>query len=214
VAAPPPAKVVLLPVDFDVYELSAGGGREIVKDWTEAARANLSSAATVVLGERAGMQLVPMPELTAQENQALREHLGVVKLIVYQGGMLNDGPWIRRRAEFDRSFGAGLAFLHDKSGADYAVLIDGAQSKQSGGSVFAQVAMAALGVVMMPGSGTYVRMTLLDLEAGQVKWFNQKARAEVLGITGADVRQAPETEQMLRGLIQPYPTIPALGISR
>lgn len=206
----PRAKVLLLPVEFDVYEQGAGGTRELVKDWTDAARANLASAATDVLGERTGLELVPMPELTPQEQQVLRDHVGVAKLIASQGTQLAGKPWERRRADFDRQLGDGLAFLHEKTTADYVLLIDGAQAKQTGGSIFTQALLLATLGVGMPGGGTFIRATLIDLEAGQVKWFNQSIGLQVFGFTGSDASQSDDTKNMLRGLFKPYPAIPAL----
>jgi hypothetical protein len=202
--------VLLLPVEFDVYEQSAGGMRELVKDWTDAARANLASAATDVLAERTGLELVSMPELSPQEQQALHDNLGVAKLIATQGSQLGGKVWERRRADFDRTLGDGLAFLHEKTTADYLLLIDGAQAKQTGGSVFTQVLLLATLGVGMPGGGTFVRATLVDLEAGQVKWFNQSIGVQVFGVTGSDVSQSDDTKNLLRGLFNPYPAIPAL----
>lgn len=208
-AATTPARVVLLPVEFSVYQQGMGSG-ELVADWTEAARANLGEAATSVLRERAGLQLVPMPVLGTEEQQALREHVALFKLVVSSAHSMPGGAWDARRADFDRRFGEGLRFLRERSGADYAVLIDGAQLKQSGGSIFAQIALAALGVGM-PGGGTYLTASLIDLQAGEIKWFNAKMGAEVLGVTGSDIRQLDEAKVTLRKLFEPYPTIPALA---
>lgn len=205
-----PAKVLLLPVEFSVYQKGVGTG-EIVADWTEAARANLAAAATDVLGERAGLQLVPMPTLDAAEQERLREHVALVKLIVVQANGLNSGAWKSRKADFDRRFGDGLGFLREKSGADFAILIDGSQLKQSGGSIFTQVALAAIGAYV-PGGGTYLTSSLLDLQAGEVKWFNARFGAEALGITGSDIRDLGEAKATLRKLFEPYPAIPALTV--
>lgn len=207
--AAPPAKVVLLPVEFTVYQRGVGAG-EVVADWTSAARSNLASAAVTVLNERAGLQLVPMPELSPDEQKVLHEHNALFQLIVFSANDLNGGVWITRRVDFDRSFGDGLRFLHDKSGADYALIINGSQVKQSGGGVFAQIAMAALGV-LTPGGGTYLYATLVDLEHGELKWFNAKTGVEVMGFTGSDVRAPDEAAVTLRKLFAPYPIIPALG---
>ncbi len=210
VPAVAPAKVVLLPVEFSVYEKGVGTG-EIVADWTEAARANLAQAASDVLGERAGLQLVSMPSLEPAEQQALRDHLAVVKLVVLQANSMIGSAWNHRKPEFDRSFGDGLQFLREKSGADFAIVIDGSQVKQSGGSIFTQIALAAIGVGI-PGGGTYLTSSLIDLQAGEVKWFNARFGAEALGITGSDIRDLGEAKATLRKLFEPYPAIPALTV--
>lgn len=204
------ARVVLLPVGFSVYEKGVGTG-EIVADWTEAARANLGKAAGEVLNERAGLQLVSLPPLEPAEQQVLRDHLAVVKLVVLQANSMYGSAWNRRKPEFDRRFGEGLRFLRDKSGADFAIVIDGSQVKQSGGSIFTQFALAAIGVGV-PGGGTYLTSSLIDLQAGEVKWFNARFGAEALGITGSDIRDPAEAQATLRKLFEPYPKIPALTV--
>lgn len=215
-SAPPPAtaevahKVILLPVEFTVYERSAGGGREAVPDWTEAARANISASAAAVLQSRAHLELVPMPDLTPDETKVLHEHVGLVRLIVMQGNFFPGGPWQARKADYDRGLGPGLQFLAEKTGAEYAVLLDGAQYKQSGGSVLSQLALAALGVGT-GGGGTYLSGSLLDLARGEVSWFNAQTGMEILGMTGSDIRNSGEAQSVLRKLFEPYPTIPALA---
>jgi len=204
-----PAKVLLVPVEFSVYEKGLNTS-EIVADWTEAARANLATAATEVLGERAALQLVPMPVLEPAEQEALREHLALVKLVVLQAGSMSGSAWNSRKPDFDRRLGNGLQFLREKSGADFVILIDGSQVKQSGGSVFTQIALAGILGVGVPGGGTYLSSSLIDLVVGEVKWFNARYGLEGFGMTNSDLRQLDDAKTMLRKLFEPYPAIPAL----
>ncbi len=214
-----PARVLLVPVEFSVYEKGLGTS-EVVADWTEAARANLATAATEVLGERAGLQLVPMPALEPAEQEVLREHLALVKLVVLQANSMSGGAWNSRKPDFDRRLGDGLQFLREKSGADLVVLIDGSQVKQSGGSVLAQIALvgvlgAAGGTYVgagAPGGGTYLSSSLIDLVAGELKWFNARYGQEAFGMTRSDVRQLDDAKAMLRRIFEPYPAIPALTV--
>lgn len=206
-----PATALLLPVEFSVYQKGVGTV-EIVADWSEAARANLTQAASEVLGERAGLQLVSVPPLEAAEQQVLRDHLAVVKLVVMAANSMSGSAWNSRKPEFDRRIGDGLQFLRERSGADFAIVIEGSQLKQSGGSVFTQIAMAAMGVINLSGGGTYLTSSLIDLQAGEVKWFNARFGNEALGITGSDIRDLDEAKATLRKLFEPYPAIPALAV--
>ena len=206
----PHRKVILLPVAFTVYESGVGGGLEAVPDWTASARANLGEAATHVLHARAELELVPMPELSPDEQAVLRDHLGLVKLIVTQGSALTGKAWQARRADFDRSLGDGLRFLKDRSGADFAILLDGVQVRQSGGSIFAQIALAALGVAAPGGGGTQLVASVIDLDAGQVQWFNSSVGLQIFGMGGSDVRKSAAAEVALQELFAPYPVTPAL----
>lgn len=212
--APPPEapvvkrKVVLLPVAFTVYEAGAAGGLEAVPQWTEAARANIGTAATAVLETRAGLELVQMPELSAAEQQVLREHVALTRQIILQANALG-GDWKARRADFDMSIEDGLAFLRDRSGAEFALLLDGKQAKQSGGSVLRQIALAGLGIGT-GGGGMYMSASLIDLQQGKVAWFNDEQGMEIMGMTGSDVRHSDEAQAVLRRLFEPYPAIPKL----
>jgi hypothetical protein len=214
-----PAKVLLVPVEFSVYEQGLNT-REIVADWTEAARANLATAATEVLGERAGLQLVSMPTLEPAEQEVLREHLALVKHIVLQANSMSGGAWNSRKPDFDRRFGDGLQFLRERSGADFVILIDGSQVKQSGGRVFSQIALigvlGAVGGIPLgggaPGGGTFLSSSLIDLVRGEVKWFNARYGQEAFGMTRSDLRQLDDAKAMLRKLFEPYPAIPALTV--
>lgn len=214
-----PAKVLLVPVEFSVYEQGLNTS-EIVAEWTEAARANLATAATEVLGERAGLQLVPMPMLEPAEQEVLREHIALVKLVVLQANSMSGGAWNSRKPDFDRRIGDGLQFLRAKSGADFVILIDGSQVKQSGGSVFSDIALlgvlGAVGGVYLgagaTGGGTYLSSSLIDLVGGDVKWFNTRFGGEAFGMTSSDLRQLDDAKTMLRKLFEPYPAIPALTV--
>jgi len=206
------ARVVLLPVEFSVFQRGVSG-MEVIPDWTEKARTNIAAAASTVLMERANLELVAMPELSPEETQQLREHLALVRTFMAQIDQLDaakEAAWQGRKPGLDRRIGHGLDFLREKTGADFAVYIDGAQAKQSGGSVFSQIALAAVGVISIGGGGTYIRASVLDLEAGLLRWFNERSGRESYGISGSDVRKAAETQAVLRRLFEPYPSVPRL----
>jgi hypothetical protein len=205
-----PGKVILLPVDFTVYESGFGGTLEAVPDWTTAARANLTQSAAAVLQSTVGLELVPVPELIAAEQAVLRDHLGLTRLIVAQGSSLTGTVWKQRRATFDRALGDGMRFLKERSGADFAMLLYGRQVKQSGGSVLGQLALAGVGAYVPGGGGTQLSASLVDLGAGQVQWFNSSLGVQIFGIGGDDIRKSEVTDAALRELFEPYPEIPAL----
>jgi hypothetical protein len=211
-ATTPAAKVVLLPVEFTVYQLGVAGP-EAVPDWTASARRNLDEALRVALQGRTGLEIVPLPELTAEEQKVLDAHIGVARLIVYEGSHMGGKVWALRRAEFDRHLGPGLVWLRDRSGADYGVLVAGSQAEQSGGLVFAQVLAAASGYIISPGGGTNISTALINLGTGEVTWFNSTFATEVLGISKVDFRKVESSAEVLRELMAPYPRIPSLEVT-
>src|SRR5512139_2548264 len=58
-----PKKVVLLPPQVFVYELSAGGVPTRMADWESGARSNLASAASSLARDEHLFELVPAPPL-------------------------------------------------------------------------------------------------------------------------------------------------------
>jgi hypothetical protein len=208
-------KVLLLPPTFTEFQ-NAVSGLEAIPDWTDAARRNLSDAARDSL-RAAGMQLEAVPDLTPQEAAIVREHVSVAMLIVAAAAQYEENDWHSHRANFDRTLGDGLRFLHDRTGADYALLIDGTQVRQSGGRIamnwLGTLAVATTGfIVVSPGGGGEVlNLCLLDLNNGTVAWFNSSRTKNGFGSAGADMRNAEKTQAVIRDLFASYPNIPALA---
>lgn len=209
-------KVLMLPTGFTEFQ-NAVSGLEAIPDWTQAARKNLSDAARDTLQATGGLQLEPLPDLTPEEAVILHDYIAVAQRIVGAGVQYRSGEWHKHRAEFDRSFGDGLRFLHERTGADYALLIDGSQVKQSGGRLamrlLGSLAVAAVGVIVIPtgGGGEVVNVCLLDLTNGTVVWFNSSRSVDAFASSGADLRDAAATQTAMRKLFASYPSIPALA---
>ncbi len=208
--------VLMLPPTFSEYQ-NAVSGLEIVPDWTNAARKNLGDAALETLQTAGSLQLQELPALTAEESVILHDHIAVAQLIVAAGLQYKDSEWHKHRESFDRSFGDGLRFLHERTGADYALLIDGTQVRQSGGRIamrlLGSLAAAAGGVLIIPtgGGGETVNVCMLDLNHGSVAWFNSSRAIEVFGSSGTDLRNAEAAKTAMKKLLASYPAIPALS---
>ena len=214
-AGPQIHKVLLLPSTFIEFQ-NAVSGLEAIPDWTQAARKNLGDAARDSL-QAASLQLEELPDLTPQESAIVHDHIAVAQLIVGAGAQYEDGDWHKHRADFDRTFGDGLRFLHERTGADYALLIDGAQVRQSGGRVamrlLGTVAAAFGGIALVPtgGGGEVLNVCLLDLNNGTVAWFNSSRSKNAFGSAGADLRNAAVTQAAMKEVFQSYPNVPALA---
>jgi len=208
--------VLLLPATFTEYQ-NAVAGLEVIPDWTNAARKNLDDAALETLQTTGSLQLEPLPTLTPEESVILHDHIAIAELIVAAGVQYKNNEWHKHREAFDRSFGDGLRFLHERTGADYALLIDGTQVRQSGGRIamrlLGSLAAAAGGIILVPtgGGGEVVNVCLLDLNHGTVTWFNSSRAIEVFGSSGADLRNAEAAKAAMRKLFASYPAIPALA---
>jgi len=214
-AGPQTHRVLLLPSTFTEFQ-NAVSGLEAIPDWTQAARKNLGEAARDSL-QPTGLQLEALPDLTPQESAIVRDHIAVAQLIVGAGAQYEDDDWHKHRADFDRTFGDGLRFLHERTGADYALLIDGAQVRQSGGRIGMRLlgtlaaATVHVAVISAGGGGKVLNVCLLDLNNGTVAWFNSSQTKNAFGSAGADLRDAAATQAAMKELFESYPNIPALA---
>jgi hypothetical protein len=194
-------------VDFHVYESSIGTV-EGVQNWSNLARRYLALAAKETLHARAGFDVRPLPELSPADATILQEHIALVMRMLAQSADYERRPWRSRRNQLDLAFGPGLAFLHEQSGADYLVLVDGHQVKQSAGAVMMR-SFTGGGAV---NGHTTLGIALLDIRSGRIAWFNNMAAHDgKYGGGGTDMLNYDVARETLRSLLEPYPAIPTLA---
>lgn len=205
-AAPGAKRIVVLPVEFTVYEKSVSG-IEAVPDWSESAQFALGDAAAGMLRLDDRFEIVAMPTVEGETEQLLREHVELFKIIagnvtslIQYGGK----AWAEKKTNFDYTLGDGLAFLAESAQADYALIVAGAQVKQTGGSVFMQI-LAAAGGYAAPGGGTFIVIGVVNLRSGDLAWFNWKVGGELFGMTGSDVRDPTTAQAVVGKMFAEYP---------
>jgi hypothetical protein len=199
-------RVVILPVDFVVYHLQVGG-QEAVPDWSKAAQEALTSAAFEQLGADPRFQVLPMPALPEDVQPLLQEHVALLKVVVGSASVLLQGggaAWAGKKSQFDYSIGDGLRPLADQWQADYAMLISGTQVTQSGGAAFTQLLVAAGGVAL-PGGGTTLAASIVDLRTGAVKWLNTAQGIQLFGMTQSDMRKPETASASIAGMFKGFP---------
>jgi hypothetical protein len=197
----PHAHVLLLPVDFNVVH----GGlsmEEILPDETKAARLNLGDAAREVLLAHGAFELDPLPQLSPEEEQVLHRHVALARLIATQADDYRHSPWRDHRAQLDRGLGDGLAFLHERTGAGYALLVTGSQLTRC----MLCPPLTANG----QKKRTEVSLLLIDLKDGNVSWFNSTVTYGLFGVMRRDVSERDDARKVLAKLLEPYPRSPAL----
>ena len=194
-------RIVVLPVEFTVYERSVAGV-EAVPDWSESAQYALGDAAAQMLRQDNRFEIVAMPTFDTETTGLLREHVEFFKIIadcvtsvIQYGGK----AWNEKRTNFDYSLGPGLGFLADAAEADYALIVAGAQVKQTGGSAFMQF------LVGTPGGGTFVTAGVVNLRTGDLAWFNWQMGMELFGMTGSDVRDPATALAVVSKMFAEYP---------
>lgn len=172
-------RILVMPVDVVLSELSFGGYPSPRADWTQAARATMAKALELELSE-AKVDFVNFvgPETLSDEvAKILRMNAAVgesIKAHQY------DGPAAlpTKRGTFDWSLGPEVAALREGTNANYGLFFHVRDSYSSGARVAAQVVAAVVFGVGLQGGIQVGLVSLVDLETGKVVWFNRLLRGE------------------------------------
>lgn len=196
-----PKKVVLLPPQVFVFELSAGGVPARMSDWEAAARDNLTSAAIRQARESSVFDLVPTPPLETLALDQLDAHIGLYDRVaqsVFVYGRGEQSAWAHKKDEFDYTVGSGLSFLREQTGADAALIVLGSDFISTGGRKAAFIAGLALGIIMPLGQ-SFMTAGLVDLKTGDVLWMSFDSSSNM------DSRKPDDVDGLMRTLYQSYP---------
>jgi hypothetical protein len=196
-ALPKDSTVLLAPLDVELFSLSAGGVPEPRADWTQAALKHMKGALQKHK-QTLGVRTVEIDETTADElGELLSLHAAVASAIsLHHFGGINALPTKEGRLEW--SFGDALQPLQKKAGARYALFTFVRDSYASAERIAAMAVMALLGVGLTGGVQVGYA-SLVDLQTGQVLWFNQLVRAS------GDLREADKAAETVVVLLRGFP---------
>jgi hypothetical protein len=174
--APGEARVVLMPPDVELSELTVGGLLEPRAEWTQQAIAHVTVALQEELLTKR-KRLVPYvapaddPAEQHSENQILKLHDAVGGAIIVHK-LLPNRQLPTKEGKFDWTLGEGVMRLRERHDAHYALFVVFRDSYASPGRVAFMVGAALLGVGVR--GGTQVGFaSLVDLRNGDVVWFNR-----------------------------------------
>lgn len=195
---PASTRVVLMPVDIELFSISAGGVAEPKADWTQAASNNFKSA----LLKKQGALGVALSELTESDADAFTEinalHGAVARAIAIHhfGSSVFKLP--TKEGKLDWSLGEEVNVIKAKTGADYALFCWIRDSYSSKERVAAMVVMAMLGVGIGGGVQTGYA-SLVDLNTGRILWFNRLSRGH------GDLREEDRARETANALLENFP---------
>ena len=194
-------KVLLMPVDVELFSLSAGGVSEPKADWTAAARQHMA-AAVEEKRKAFGMEASTLSELEADE---FAEQVGLHAAVAGSLALHHSvgGVWAlpTKDGKLAWSFGDAMAPLAAKTGARYALFMWVRDSYASAERKAMMVGMALLGVAMTGGIQVGYA-SLVDLQTGDVVWFNRLAR------TTGDLREIAPARESVGQLLASFPARP------
>lgn len=170
------ARILVLPVDVELAELSFGGAALPRHDWTVQARDNMNAALKAHFGERA--IAVAFHDGAYDDDDVaklVRLHAAVGRSIrIHQ----YDGPdkLPTKANTFAWTMGPDVRRLADKDAADYVLFVHVRDTYSGGGRVAAQVLAAVLFGVALPGGIQQGFASIVDLNTGNFVWFSRLAR--------------------------------------
>jgi hypothetical protein len=171
--------IVVMPLDVELSQLTAGGMEEPQAEWTEAAHKHMRAA----LEEEAKARKVTLVDFDPDRGEpadrdtslalvALHRAVGsAVLLHQYMGLTLPS-----KQGKFDWSLGPAVAAISRSHQADYALFLFVRDSYATAGRV-AFIAVAALLGVGVPGGSQVGFASVVDLKTGDIVWFNRLVRA-------------------------------------
>jgi len=199
----PEANVLLMPLDVELTELSAGGLEEPKAEWTTAAREHMLNAIRAEKQAK-GLKIVEFRSVEEGGELAKQEQLSKLNRAVGKAVMMHQVSPVQvwklptKEGRMDWSLGPEVRVLKQRYDADYALFFYVRDSYSSPGRAATIVIAALLGVGIQGGVQTGFA-TLVDLDTGDVVWVNQLARG-----TG-DLRTAEPANESVKLLLSGFP---------
>jgi hypothetical protein len=201
-AEPEKRRIVFLTPDVELSILHAGGLNEPSAEWTQSAKKHIGAHLSRKFSSR-NIRMVSLEEKEEdigrdrRESQLRKLHqvLGASVLFHQYEDML---PLPTKAGKFEWSMGPDVKYLKEKYRADYALFIYVRDSYASSGRQAAIFVAALLGVGIHGGIQAGFA-SLVDLNTGDVVWFNRLFRAM------GDLRTAAGADETMNVLLTDMP---------
>jgi len=195
-------RIVVMPLDVELSQITAGGLGEPHAEWTEAARRHMMTA----LQQEAASRHLALTEYEAERGSAEDQETSrdLVKLHRAVGGAILLHQYVpqfhlpSKEGRFDWSLGPAVAAIARAHDADYALFLFVRDSYATAGRV-AVIVVAALVGVGVPGGSQVGFGSLVDLRSGDIVWFNRLVRQ-----TG-DLRTPAAAAETVKILLEEMP---------
>lgn len=200
----PPKKVVIMPAEIKVFEMTAGGVTEEVPEWSKEASANVMKAVIDAVKKDSTVSQVPLPKLSAGDTANMDEHLALYKLVVNTARNIDLPHKLRK---FDYGLGPGLAALQRSTGADAVVMIYGSDYASTAGrktkAVLGHIPIVNIFTGPPPSLGhSFVHIGMIDLKTGDLLWMNSEYRDGA-----SNLREAEDAGVIVTEIFKWYPAI-------
>ena len=196
---PAGSHLVILPVDMELFSISAGGIAEPRADWTEAAQKNFKAA----LAARSKQLGANTRVLEDAEVDPFAELLALERAVGSAIFIHHARPNLQLPTKDGRlqwSLGDAVKPLQARTGADYALFTWIRDSYASNERKAVIIGLALLGSVNFGGEQIGYA-SLVDLQSGRVVWFNDLYRM------AGDLREEATAAETLAKLLENFPEL-------
>ena len=203
-------KVLVMPLDIELYSISAGGVPEPKADWTEVAHKNFRDALLARKGIQ-GVEMMTLSERDADDFTDINALHGAVARAISLHHFGAPGFHLpTKQGKLDWSLGESVRAIKEKTGADYALF---SWVRDSYASTERQVTAALSSIATLILSGGRAVSTggmsglqlgyasLVDLNTGQVLWFNRIQR------NAGDLRDPAKAASTVDALLEEFPAV-------
>ena len=173
--------IAVMPPEIEVYQLTAGGVREMMDEWSQKAEGYTRQALSEYFSSRPRFDIKFVEEDWLESNQAdLWRSQKALLMTVAQNILVHayEGPnfFPTKAKNFDYTFGEEIQDLSTPVAADALLFVYGYDHESTVGrkllSVWNFMLGAAAGVTILPNTPSGMLMALVNGKTGAVEWFN------------------------------------------
>ena len=191
-------KILLMPVDIEICELTLAGMCEPSASWTQNSRENIITSFEEILNKRNAILK------KYNKNEHNDEIIQLIKLHTQIGQeIINNeyGPFeLPTKKEFNWSLGKKVKLLKKKYKSDYAIFIFFRDQYSSTERVIYNIVTAVLFPGIIPIGGSQIAFaSLVNLNNGEITWFNGYYRSF------GDVRDLENARDTVNKLFEEFP---------
>ncbi|MBF0484174.1 MAG: hypothetical protein HQL25_05650 [Candidatus Omnitrophica bacterium] len=200
--------LAVMPVDVEVFSLTAGNVRELRDDWSEKAKNDVDTALEKVLNGKYAWKIKFVDKdwikanayTTWRQNKALYE---AVALSATLHGFNSQGQYSQsfktKKDKFDYTLGSEIASLAKSVDADALLFVYGYDHEATAGRVasfwFNLMVGAVTGVTIVPTNPSLMTMGLINGETGDLEWYKTTPPASEYSF-----RNSKEIEKVMQWL--------------
>ncbi len=191
-------KILLMPVDIEICELTIAGMCEPSASWTQNSKNNIITSFKEILAKRNAVLI------EYKENNENDQLIQLIKLHTQIGQeIINNeyGPFeLPTKKEFNWSMGRKVNSLKKKYKSDYAIFIYFRDQYSSTERVIYNIVTAVLFPGIIPMGGSQLAFaSLVNLTNGEITWFNGYYRSF------GDVRSLEKARGTVNKLFEEFP---------